>query len=111
MRIFCYTCRKSVSSEVLEGTIFRAIATCPECIEKEPSNSDKELSALRAKIKLLEYRQILAQKYINSAATWLQLAGVELDKLEPPEEEVSTDNPFMLSGEELERAIKKVHDR
>ena len=70
-----------------------------------------ENESLRAKIKLLEYRQKEAQKSINCAATWLQLAGAELTNLEPPEEEVVSENPFMLSGEELERAIKKVHNR
>jgi hypothetical protein len=34
MRLFCWYCHKSVSSELPDGTIFRAIAVCPECIEK-----------------------------------------------------------------------------
>ena len=33
MRIRCYGCTKSVSSEVPEDTVLRAVAICPECIE------------------------------------------------------------------------------
>ena len=34
MRLRCYFCGKSVSSEVPEETVVRAILVCPECIEK-----------------------------------------------------------------------------
>lgn len=50
MRIFCWFCHKSVSTELPEETVFRAIAVCPECIEKqedfvlkEGNETDKEL--------------------------------------------------------------------
>ena len=33
MRIFCWFCGKSVSNEVPDTTVLRAIAVCPECIE------------------------------------------------------------------------------
>lgn len=33
MRLHCYFCQKSVSSEVPEETIVRAALICPECIE------------------------------------------------------------------------------
>jgi hypothetical protein len=33
MRLFCYNCGKSVSSELGDDAVFRAIAVCPECIE------------------------------------------------------------------------------
>jgi len=33
MRIYCYFCGKSVSTEVPDETIVRALAVCPECIE------------------------------------------------------------------------------
>ena len=35
MRLRCFTCGKSVSTELPEETIFRAVATCCECIEEE----------------------------------------------------------------------------
>ncbi|HEY6415293.1 MAG TPA: hypothetical protein VIX41_03615 [Acidimicrobiales bacterium] len=35
MRIYCYFCGTSVSTEVPEETILRAVAVCPECIEAE----------------------------------------------------------------------------
>lgn len=33
MRLFCWSCAKSVSNEVPEDTILRAVCICPECIE------------------------------------------------------------------------------
>jgi len=33
MRLYCYFCSKSVSSEVPKDTIVRAVLICPECIE------------------------------------------------------------------------------
>jgi len=33
MRYFCYFCGKSVSSELPEESVIRAILVCPECIE------------------------------------------------------------------------------
>jgi len=33
MRLFCWTCHKSVSNELPEDTTLRAVAICPECIE------------------------------------------------------------------------------
>jgi hypothetical protein len=33
MRLFCWTCHKSVSNEVPDETVLRAICICPECIE------------------------------------------------------------------------------
>ena len=35
MRITCFYCGKPVSNEIPEKTIFRGIATCPECIATE----------------------------------------------------------------------------
>lgn len=34
MRLRCYECQKSVSSEVPEETVVRAWMVCPECIEQ-----------------------------------------------------------------------------
>jgi hypothetical protein len=33
MRLFCFYCGKSVTNEIQDDTIFRAIATCPKCID------------------------------------------------------------------------------
>jgi len=33
MRLFCWTCAKSVSNDVPDDTVLRAVAICPECIE------------------------------------------------------------------------------
>lgn len=34
MRLTCYECGKSVSTEVSDDTIVRGLIICPECIEK-----------------------------------------------------------------------------
>jgi DNA-directed RNA polymerase subunit RPC12/RpoP len=33
MRYFCWTCKKSVTSELPDDSIIRAVLVCPECIE------------------------------------------------------------------------------
>lgn len=43
MRLFCFDCGKSVSSEIPDGVIFRAIATCPECLRKMDEIKDKQI--------------------------------------------------------------------
>ena len=55
MRILCFTCGRSVSSELPDGAIFRAIATCPECI---PDESD-ERPALEREL-LLELADLVS---------------------------------------------------
>lgn len=40
MRLWCYSCGKSVSNEVPDATVVRALLECPECIEKRSSLSD-----------------------------------------------------------------------
>jgi hypothetical protein len=44
MRLHCYFCEKSVSSELPDHSVVRAICVCPECIEKGAINipEDKE---------------------------------------------------------------------
>jgi hypothetical protein len=39
MRLFCWYCHKSVSSELQGDTIFRAVAVCPECIAKSDESA------------------------------------------------------------------------
>ena len=41
MRLFCWYCKESVSSELPEDAVFRAIAVCPECIEKQENRKEK----------------------------------------------------------------------
>ena len=43
MRINCFLCGESVSSEVPDGTVFRAIAECPECIQKGGPMENEQL--------------------------------------------------------------------
>jgi hypothetical protein len=33
MRYFCWCCHKSVTSELPEDSVIRALLVCPECIE------------------------------------------------------------------------------
>jgi hypothetical protein len=35
MRLFCFDCHKPVTNKIPDSTIFRAVAICPECVEKE----------------------------------------------------------------------------
>lgn len=42
MRIHCISCGKSVSTEVDDETIIRAIVTCPECYEKEHAVEEED---------------------------------------------------------------------
>lgn len=40
MRLRCFYCGKSVSTEVPDGTIVRASLECPECIERESTSRE-----------------------------------------------------------------------
>ena len=40
MRLRCFHCGKSVSTEIPEDTLVRGIVDCPECIEKYASTRD-----------------------------------------------------------------------
>jgi hypothetical protein len=33
MRFYCFGCGKAISNELPEGSLLRAVAYCPECIE------------------------------------------------------------------------------
>lgn len=35
MRLRCFECGKPVSTELPDDTVFRAVASCPECLAKE----------------------------------------------------------------------------
>jgi len=43
MRLFCWYCYKSVTNELPESTIFRAIAVCPECLAASPEAENHPL--------------------------------------------------------------------
>jgi hypothetical protein len=45
MRLLCYGCNKSVSTEVPEETIIRAVMWCPECIERLAADGRLNLDA------------------------------------------------------------------
>ncbi len=45
MRLWCWYCHKSVSSELPNNTLFRAIAVCPECIAKSSEADNHPLTA------------------------------------------------------------------
>lgn len=46
MRLWCFGCGKTVSNELPEGTVVRAILTCPECLRAE---TDKTLKVYGSK--------------------------------------------------------------
>ena len=48
MRLICFSCGKSVTNELPNDTILRAIATCPECLLKDTDD------ALQQRIEELE---------------------------------------------------------
>jgi len=54
MKIHCFICGKVVSTDIPEVTVFRAIATCPECVEKEPDNRALELENITMYAAILE---------------------------------------------------------
>ena len=35
MRGWCWFCQKSVTSDLPDGTVIRALMVCPECIDKK----------------------------------------------------------------------------
>lgn len=43
MRLRCWYCHKSVSTELPDGMLFRAIAICPECIAESPEAKEHPL--------------------------------------------------------------------
>lgn len=52
MRIHCFCCGKSVSTEVPEETILRAVAYCPECLSgADPKMFEFLIQQMKAKAK------------------------------------------------------------
>ncbi len=51
MRLKCSECGKTVSTEVPEGTVFRAWATCPECVERSKQPTDMKTDPIFEKLK------------------------------------------------------------
>lgn len=47
MRFRCYGCSESVSSEVPDDAILRAVAWCPECIEAGKDQDSEALATAR----------------------------------------------------------------
>lgn len=44
MKLYCWYCHKPVTNELPINTIFRAIAVCPECIEKSSESENHPLN-------------------------------------------------------------------
>lgn len=42
MRLWCFQCHSTVSTEIPDDSIFRATATCPECMAKYLDRAVKE---------------------------------------------------------------------
>jgi hypothetical protein len=61
MRIPCWYCHKSVSSELPDDALLRAIAICPECIEKSPEASDHPLTIAQLRAALDEARGMITK--------------------------------------------------
>ena len=68
MRLRCFSCGKSVSTEVPDDTIFRATAECPECVETHDYDS---LEKLRAKIDHLKtLLRSVRDEYVVTRKLW-----------------------------------------
>ena len=57
MRLQCWYCHKAVSSELPKDARFRAIAVCPECIEKSPEAESHPLKQEWHKISLTQEKE------------------------------------------------------
>lgn len=44
MRLRCWYCHKSVSTELPDDVLFRAIAACPECVAESPEAKNHPLN-------------------------------------------------------------------
>ena len=53
MKIYCNFCGQAVSTDVPETIVFRAIAQCPECAEKEEASGRERREAERGKLREL----------------------------------------------------------
>ena len=69
MRLNCYGCGKSVSTEVPDSTIVRASLDCPECIEKKPD--------LEARLRAVEGERDAARALLQTTMTQLHVAQQE----------------------------------
>lgn len=47
MRLHCWTCKKSVSTDLPEDAVFRATAECPECLERRTAEGTIGTATLR----------------------------------------------------------------
>jgi len=51
-----------VSNHVPDDTIFRALATCPECIKQGKDQNTDDLASLRARVERLEAVRVAAEE-------------------------------------------------
>ena len=58
MRFRCWYCQKVVSNELPENSFLRAVAVCPECIEKSPEDDNHPLNVEQLAIKEKEIERL-----------------------------------------------------
>ena len=56
MRLFCFYCKKSVSTELPDDAIIRACPVCPECIAKNANGNFEEAYMAARGTKFLQDR-------------------------------------------------------
>jgi septal ring factor EnvC (AmiA/AmiB activator) len=73
MRLLCFSCGKSVTNELPNDTILRAIATCPECLLKDTDDAlQQQVAELQlevdSKISAWEIMKNTADRYKQQVA-------------------------------------------
>ncbi|MFA7254025.1 MAG: hypothetical protein WC107_05740 [Patescibacteria group bacterium] len=77
MRLLCFSCGKSVTNELPNDTILRAIATCPECLLKDTDD------ALQQQVSALTEQLADAEQKLDGYKLMMQ--SETLEKLDKPE--------------------------
>jgi len=52
MVLKCFGCGKPVTTEIPDNTIFRGIATCPECLSKQIDDTKETIGQLKSGIEI-----------------------------------------------------------
>lgn len=80
MRLFCWHCKKSVSTELPGDTVLRATATCPECEEERGSLEDAARASLRIQMGLAELALEQDKGYMTRKLWYELKAAIEAAK-------------------------------
>lgn len=75
MKIHCIECGKSVSSELPDYSVFRAVATCPECIEKQPEEKSQTKENIKLAANWLSFVCLLAILLFAMSAFGAYISG------------------------------------